>query len=274
MKLKLTFFIVVFLISTQNYAQTFTMGKKCRSSLETAQSTLKSGMYEDALAIFETFSSKCRTKDAKEAAAVGKAQAYNGLERYQEAITEADKALKITKNKSLNGHFQKAVAQSKIGNIAGYKASIEKVIELTEKNQNTAERASNYALMAALYERQLNDITTAQEYLNKAKAMDPNSVKYLVQEGTMYSTLKQFDKAFQSYDVAKRLDPNNKELAIARANTRLRMLEAKYGTKRAQELRSKMTPSEKEMVCEDLNTSKRLGANNMNKDMFLALVCN
>ena len=143
-----------------------------------------------------------------------------------------------------------------------------------ENNQNISQRASNYGLLAALYERQLNDISSAQEFLNKAKQLDPNNINILIQEGTMYSTIKDFNRAFLSYDTAKGIDPSNVELATARVNSRLRMLETKYGTKKAQELRNKMTADEKVLVCEDLNTSKSLGLNDMNKDLFLALICN
>jgi hypothetical protein len=38
--------------------------------------------------------------------------------------------------------------------------------------RNVAERASNYALMSALYERQIGDISTAQGHLNEAKKLD------------------------------------------------------------------------------------------------------
>ncbi len=274
MKTNYFFLLATLFVSSSMNSQTFTMGKKCRASLQTAQSAVQSSLYSEALELYDKFSDKCKTKDAKEAAAVGKAEAYNDLNQYDNAIKEADKALKITKDKSLNGHFQKAVALNKSGNILESKKSLEKVMELTENNQNVSERAANYALMAALYERQLNDIGSAQEYLNKAKQLDPNNVNVIIQEGTMYSTLKDFNRAFQCYDAAKSLDPNNLELATARTNTRLRMLESKYGTSKAQELRSKMTTDEKSKVCEDLSASKALGLNDMNKDMFLALVCN
>ena len=266
--------LVLLFFYSMSFSQTFTMGKKCRASLETAHSALKSEMYNEALELFGAFSSKCKTKDAKEAAAIGKAEAFNGLEQYSDAIVEADKALKITKDKSLNGHFQKALAQNKSGDIEGSKTSLERVMALTENNQNISERASNYALIAALYERQLNDIGTAQEYLNKAKQLDPKNINVLIQEGTMYSTIKDFNRAFQIYDSAQVLDPNNLELATARVNSRLRMLEFKYGTTKAQELRNKMTVDEKSLICADLNTSKALGLNDMNKDLFLALICN
>jgi len=272
--LKYGFSLGLAIMCSLSFSQTFTMGKKCRASLETAQSALHSQMYSEALELFGTFSSKCKTKDAKEATAVGKAEALNGLEQYSEAITEADKALDITKGKSLNGHFQKAIALNKSGDLEGSKASLEQVIALTENNQNISQRASNYGLLAALYERQLNDISSAQEFLNKAKQLDPNNINILIQEGTMYSTIKDFNRAFLSYDTAKGIDPSNVELATARVNSRLRMLETKYGTKKAQELRNKMTADEKVLVCEDLNTSKSLGLNDMNKDLFLALICN
>ncbi len=274
MKTKLIITITMIFILNISYSQTFTMGKKCRASLEVAQSNLDSKDYQEALNQFNAFSSKCKTKDAKEISAVGKAEAYNGLQNYTEAIKEADIALKITKNKSLNGHFQKAVAQNKTGDIEGSKKSLDRVLELTKNNQNTKERASNYALMAALYERQMNNLDSAQVYLNKAKELDPYNVDFLIQEGTMYSTTRNFNQAFSSYDKALEMEPDNYELALARSNTRLRMLENKYDTKKAQELRELMSSNEKEDLCKDLNKAKSLGYKDMNRDLFTALICN
>jgi tetratricopeptide (TPR) repeat protein len=131
----------------------------------------------------------------------------------------------------------------------------------------------NYALMSAMYERQLNDIDSAQVYLNKAKTLDPTNVNFLIQEGTMYSTLNDYTKAFNSYDQAQAMAPQNLELAIERSNTRLRMLDSKYGTSKAQELRGKMTSEESALLCSDLNKAKSLGYKDMNRDLFLALVC-
>jgi tetratricopeptide (TPR) repeat protein len=274
MNFKIPLAIVMMLFFSTHYAQTFTMGKKCRAALEKAETALQSKNYAQALDLFTPFSSRCKTRDAKEAAAVGNAEAFNGLENYSEAIAQADIALKITKNKSLNGYFQKAVAQSKMGDVAGSKQSLNSVMALTENNKNVSQRASNYALMAALYERQLNQIDSAQIYLDKAKAIDPNNVNILIQEGTMYSTKKDFGRAFESYDKAQIMDPNNTELSISRSNTRLRMMEDKYGTKKAQELRIKMSSEEKTMLCTDLNKAKSLGYKDMNRELFMALICN
>ena len=127
-----------------------------------------------------------------------------------------------------------------MGDIVGSKKSLNSVMKLTENNKNITQRASNYALMAALYERQLNETDSAQIYLDKAKALDPNNVNILIQEGSMYSTKKDFVRAFESYDKAQNMEPENIELSISRSNTRLRMMEEKYGTKKAQELRIKI----------------------------------
>jgi len=176
------FVFAILLITTNAFSQTFTMGKKCRASLDIAQNALINKQYNEALASFNSFSSDCKTKDAKEVSACGKAEALNGLEQYEEAIVEADKALKITKERSLNGHFQKGVALNKLGKIEESKTELDQVLKLTENNENLAERASNYALMSALYERQMGDISAAQDYLNEAKKLDPNNVDYSIQE--------------------------------------------------------------------------------------------
>ena len=58
-------FVVLFLISTNVFSQTFTMGKKCRISLETAQKALADESYSDALTYYNNFTENCKTKDAK-----------------------------------------------------------------------------------------------------------------------------------------------------------------------------------------------------------------
>jgi tetratricopeptide (TPR) repeat protein len=263
----------ILLVSASGLSQTFTMGKKCQASLDTAQNALKDKQYNEALDYFNVFASDCKTKDAKEVGAYGKAEALNGLERYEEAIVEADKALKISKNESLNGHFQKGIALNKLGKVEESKSELDQVLILTQNNQNITQRASNYALMAALYERQMGDITSAEGYLNEAKTLDPTNVDYIIQEGSMYAAQGDYNKAFQIYDNAVSLDNNSQDLYVARSNTRLKQMEAKYGTTKAQDLREKMTSEEKTVVCADIKRAQELGYKDMNRDMFMALVC-
>ena len=93
---------ILLITVSMGYAQTFTMGKKCREALANAQATLADKSYQDALALYQAFAGDCKTKDAKEQAAIGMAEAYNGLGMHQEAIAQADAALKVTKDRSLD----------------------------------------------------------------------------------------------------------------------------------------------------------------------------
>lgn len=172
-------------ISSTTYAQTFTMGKKCRALFDEANALLNEEAYAEALAKLDEFSGNCKTKDAKELGAVSKAEAYNNLGHYEKAISEADNALKITKDKSLAAYFQKGIALQNLGDVEGSKQALSNVIKLTEMNQNTGERANNYALMARIYGRQLNEEDSAMWYLDKAIALDPQQSDFLIQKGDL-----------------------------------------------------------------------------------------
>jgi tetratricopeptide (TPR) repeat protein len=265
-------FLMLFALSS-SMAQTFTMGKKCQEAYASAQAALSAKSYQDALALYDAFSEDCKTKDAKILASEGKAEAYNGLGMHAEAIAEADDVLKRTKDRSLAGHFQKAVALNATGDIEGSKAQLESVMELTEMNQNTAQRASNYALMAALYDRQMGQMDSAMVYLNKAKELDPGNVNYILQEGDMYLVQDDFKSAYAVYDEAARLYPDSQEVYVSKSNAGLKEMNKKYGTSKAQDLREMMSDAEKATICGDLARAMELGYKDMNKEMFKALVC-
>ncbi|MCP9200503.1 hypothetical protein MKO06_11320 [Gramella sp. GC03-9] len=256
------------------HSQTFTMGKKCREIYVRAENALEQNAYQEALNILNEFSDECKTKDARELRSVAKAEAYNGLGQYDDAMREAELALDVTKGESLNAWFQKGIAQNKKGDIQGSRSSLEKVISLTEMNQNTQQRASNYALMGALYSRQLNEPDSAFYYLDKAKELDPGNPDFLIQEGDIYVNFDDYDNAFRAYDQAQAAGKNDMEMYIIRSEARLKQMEHQYGTTNAQELKSKMTAQEKETVCGDLQKALEMGWRDMNKDMFAALVCN
>ena len=270
-----TLLLFVLLVSVSaSQAQTFTMGKKCKAALASAKEALTDKSYQDALTLYQAFSDKCRTRDAKEQAAIGLAEAYNGLEMYEEAIVQADAALKVTKNRSLDGHFQKALALNRMGDIEGSKNQLAEVMKLTEKNENVSQRASNYALMAALYDRQMGQMDSALVYLNKAKELDPGNVKYTLQEGDMYLVHEDYETAYAKYDEAARMDPGSVDVYISKVNAGLWQMEKKYGTTKAQELREVMSETEKSTICADLAKAFEMGWKDMNKEMFKALVCN
>lgn len=254
-------------------AQTFTMGKSCNQLNAQGLASLKSRQYDSALLSYTAMKSSCKTKDAKITIATGTAEAYNGLGRYEEALAASNEALKITKNSSINGWFQRAVAENKTGQVEASKTSLGKVIELTNKNQNSKERASNYALMAALYDRQLGETDSAHYYIDKAISFDSANYRYYLEKGDMYARKKQYDQAFAQYNLVEALGKTDLELYQTLADTRIRMLQEKYNTTNTQQLRSKLSADEKSVLCKDLKKAQELGMRNMNKDMFTSLIC-
>lgn len=265
--------ILLLCISVALPAQTFTMGKQCRDKNTAAGVLLKEGKFQEAIAAFTAMEKSCKTKDSKEAIAAGKAEALNGLGRYEEAIAASDALLKLTKNKSLAAYFQKAVAQNKLGQIEASKASFSKVIELTEMNQDTKARASNYALLSLMHYRQLNNMDSAYFFLDKALELDGSNTDFFIQKGDMMISEKKYDEAFIQYDKAVELGRTDLDMYVIRSNARMKMVQDKYGTTNTQELRSKMTAEEKEQVCTELKKALELGLKDMKQDMFATLIC-
>ncbi|GGF30741.1 tetratricopeptide repeat protein [Echinicola rosea] len=260
-------------ISHTSYSQTFTMGKKCRALLDEAKTLLNNEAYAEALAKLDEFSGSCKTKDAKEQGAINKAEAYNNLGQYESAIKEADYALDVTKDRSLEGHFQKGIALQNLGDVEGSKQELGKVIQLTEKNQNTSERANNYALMARVYARQLNEEDSAMYYLDKAMALAPENTDIIIQKGDLYLYYNEYQEAYTTYDQALALGHEPLDVYQSRTQVGLKKMENKYGTTKVQELRKKMTDEEKSTLCSDIQKGLDLGWKDMSMDMFSAMIC-
>src|SRR5215471_4693323 len=263
---KMILIISVFFTHGVTYGQTFTMGNKCYDQNKQGMSLLKEKKYEEALSTFTGMQKSCTTKDAKGAIPVGKAEAYNGLGKYQEAITASDAALKVTKNNSLMGYYQKAIAQNKLKQYDAARASFAKVIDLTEKNKDSKARATNYATMSALYWRQMNNKDSANYYLDKAIALDPTNARFIIQRGDMFVDEKNYDQAFVQYDKAVQMGKTDAEMYTIRSNARIKQMQEKYHTINAQELRSKMTPKERDLVCADLKKAISLGLKDMKQE--------
>ena len=270
---KIFFITYVLFVHSVIHGQTFTMGNKCYEQNKNGLNLLKEKKYQDALNIFTAMEKSCTTKDAKEAIACGKAEAFNGLGKYSEAIKASDAALKVSKNKSLMGYYQKAIAQNKLKQYDDSRASFSKVLELTEKNKDAKARASNYATMSALYWRQLNDKDSANYFLDKAIALDPSNPRFVIQRGDMFADEKNYEQAFTQYDKAVQMGKADAEMYAIRSNARIKSMQEKYNTKNAQELRAKMTPKERDLVCADLKKAISLGLKDMKQDMFASLVC-
>src|SRR5215204_236667 len=269
----LCLFIASLFLGIRLCGQTFTMGKGCEQQNQTGIALLKEKKYEEAYQTFSKMESDCKTKDAKAAWAVGKAESLNGLGKFQEAITVSDQALKLTKGKSLPALFQKATAQNRLKQYEASSATFSKMILLTEKNQNTKARASNFALMSALQSRQLGQNDSAHYYIDKALSLEPTNTDFVIQKGDVFFVEKKYDSAFEQYDKAVQMGKVDLDMYVLRSNGRMKILQEKYGTTNIQQLRSAMTAAEKEQLCSELKKAIELGLKDMKQDMAASLIC-
>ncbi|MGL6269083.1 MAG: hypothetical protein ACRC2O_14215, partial [Chitinophagaceae bacterium] len=141
---------IMLLFAQQAISQTFTMSKDCRQKIQLADRMNSDKQYDSAITVFNSITKQCNSKDGKEAVAIGKAHAYNGQKQYTEAIAAANTALAVSKNTSLNGFFERGIANEGLQNSEAAKADFNQIIALTEKNQNLKERATIYAKIAEM----------------------------------------------------------------------------------------------------------------------------
>jgi tetratricopeptide (TPR) repeat protein len=254
------------------WTQTFTMSKKCRAQIDLANRMNKDKQYDSALTVFNSIQKDCNSKDGKEAVWVGKARAFNGMKKYAEAKGDADRALTLTKNTSLNGYFERAVAEEGLGNKEASAADFNRIIELTEKNQNVKDRATIYAKIADL-DYQAGRTAEGDAHLAKAMELDPSNSNFTIQMGDHYVRQGNYDKAFESYDKSVAQGRTDLDMYVIRTNARMKQVQGKYGTTNAQELRSKMTATEKDQLCKEMQKALSMGLKDMKQDMFAALVC-
>jgi tetratricopeptide (TPR) repeat protein len=252
--------------------QLFTMSNKCLEQTKRAEKMNDEKKYDSALNLYNSITKSCNSNDGKEIIFNGKARSYNGKKKYDEAISMANQSLKLTKNKSLNGYFERAMAYNGKKMMDSSRADFTRIIELTEKNQNVKERATIYAMIGDQYYKSgMKDSANAN--LNKAIELDPDNANFYIQKGDMAAKENNYNEAFVNYDKAVAMGRNDVNMYKIRAGARVSMVQKKYHTENAQELRSKMTPQEKEQVCTELKKAIDLGYKNMQADMFSALVC-
>jgi tetratricopeptide (TPR) repeat protein len=253
-------------------AQTFTMNKECRARVAEGTQLNEVRDHGAALSVFDALVEECRTRDGKEAVQVGRAQALNGLGRHAEAITAANEALAVTKEKSLFAYFERAHAEEQLGMADAATADYNRIIELTEKNENVAERATIYAKVADLNYR-AGRTAEAERYLAQATELDPGNPDFLIQRGDWAASAGNYDAAFVEYDRAVAAGKADAEMYQIRANARIRQMQGRYGTDNVQALRAKMSPADRDLVCAETGKALGLGLRDMQMDMFSALVC-
>ncbi len=253
-------------------AQLITMSKECRAQVDAANAHNSADEFSQALEIFQQIAGDCDSKDGVEAIQVGMAHSFNGLRRYDDAIAAANVAIEESEEKSINALFERAVAQEQLGHADAATADYDRMIALTEMNQNTAERAILYAKVADLNYRS-GKTTEAEQYIAKALELDPSNPDFLVQQGDWAAHQGDYDRAFEYYDQAVAGGRTDADMYGIRADTRIKAVQDKYGTDNVQELRAQMTTDEKSKVCADSKQALDLGLRDMQMDMFVALVC-
>lgn len=253
------------------HGQFQTMGSNCREPIEAAEQMNAFGDHAEALDAFDAIVEDCTTRDSRERIQAGRARAYNGMGQYQEAIAAAEATLEAY-DENLSGLFERAYAREQTGDLPAAEADYNRVIELTEKNQNVAERATLYAYMANLYE-QAGKSAEAEQYMATALELDPSNPDFHVIQGDWAARAGDYDTAFQHYDQAGELGRDPGEMYRIRTLASMRMVQEKYGTENVQELRRQMTPDETEFVCSELTPALEAGMEDMQMDLFAALVC-
>ncbi len=273
----LTGLIIVMVMSagapaTLSAQRLITMSNKCVKRMKAGDEANAAGNYQEALSLFQQALQKCKAKDAIQQGNIGIAHAYNALGNYTEAIAAAELAIGANAN-NVRAYFERGVANSKLGDITASKADFDKIIELTEKNRNTTDRATIFAEIAQLSWKQgLKDEASLQ--LEKAIAYDPDNPDFYVLRGEMYADDGQMDRAFYDFDKAVSMGKADLDMYTIRATNRLKAMQRKYGTTETNALGQKMTPEEKGLVCADLNKAFSLGLKDMQMDLFRTFICN
>jgi tetratricopeptide (TPR) repeat protein len=249
-----------------------TTSNGCYDLIKSSQQQNRNGDYNDALSNFNQVLSKCDAYDAKIPAYAGKAEAQNGLRQFQDALVSANAGLKLDPS-NIEILFQKASAEIALGDEAGARRDLNAVTSLTEKNQNTGQRAKIYAKLATLDSRQKN-WDDAQANISKAINLDPNIGDIYILQGDVYTAMSNYPAAFTSYDKAVSIQGNASAPAWkAKVESMIKMNQAKYNTSDANGLAAKMTGVEKNDLCSAIQSGRKQGMREMNIDMLQTVIC-
>src|SRR5579859_6185830 len=164
------------LVFSQCKSGLVTMSNGCYDLINQGQQQNKSGNYSVALDDFNKVIQKCDAYDAKEKGYAGKAAALNGLQQYSDALDAATRGLAANKT-SLDNLFEKASAEMGLGNYTAARADLTTISQLTEKNRNTAQRATLYSKMAEVDTRQ-QQYDQARQDIQQAMAIDNTNLKF------------------------------------------------------------------------------------------------
>ena len=248
-----------------------TMTNSCYDLIAQGQQQNKAGNYSTALDNFNKVLQKCDAYDAKEKGYAGKAAALNGLQQYSDALDAAGKGLAINKS-SLDNLFEKASAETGLGNYTGARADLGTIAQLTGKNRNTAQRATLYSKIAEVDTRQ-QQFDQALQDMQQAIAMDNTNLKFYMQLGDIQVAAGNYPAAISDYQDAIDKGKNDAEAWKAKTTTIIKMYQGKYKTTDATVLARKISAADRQTLCSSINSSKQVGLQDMGIDLVQASIC-
>lgn len=258
-------------VLTQCKSGLVTMSNGCYDLINQGQAQNKSGNYSAALDNFNKVLQKCNAYDAQEKGYAGKAAALNGMYQYNDALDAANKGLVINKT-SLDNLFERANAEAGLGRNAEAKADLNTITLLTGKNQNIAQRATIYSKMAEVDMRQ-QQYDLALQNIQQAISMDNSNLHFYMQQGDINVAAGNYSAAIDSYDNAIARGKNDAEAWKAKTTTIIRMYQQKYRTDDAGTLGKKINNSDRQTLCNSINSSKQYGVQDMGIDLVQLSVC-
>src|SRR5438477_376121 len=177
-----------------------TMSNSCYKSIDAGKASNAAGNYSAAVQQFSEVLKQCDAYDAKEQANAGLAEAYNGLHQYSEALNTANAGLKISST-SVDNLFQRASAELGLKMTAEAKADFAQIIDLTQKNRNTKERATIYAKMAQI-DLQQNMYSDAMNNVQTAITTDSSNADFYILQGDIHAAQNNYSDAMDAYNLA------------------------------------------------------------------------
>jgi len=243
----------------------------CDDAIAAANLLNESGDYSGALAAFDAIVAECDSMNEKMAIQTGRAHSLNKLGRHDEAIAAANMVL-AEDELHLFALFERATAYEAKGQLELAEADYNLVLRTADTNVHVEERATIYAHVGQMYYG-AGKTAEAQQYMDKAIELDPANPTYVIIKGDWATREGDYAAADQYYSKATGMGVDDAEMYQIRAEGSLKLVQDKYGTTNAQELRAAMTPQETALVCADITKALALGWKNPQMDMFSALVC-
>jgi len=263
--------IILSLTATHCKSGLVTMSNSCYDMISAGQSQNKAGNYAAALDNFNKVLSKCDAYDAKEKSFAGKAASLNGLRQYNDALTAANAGLKINSS-SLDNLFERANAELALGMTDNARADFNTMLNLTAKNRNTAQRATIYAKMAEAETKQ-QMYSDALQHIGDAINIDNTNMNFYMQRGDINVAAGNLTTAISNYDEAISKGKDDGEAWKARTAALIRLYQKKYGTDDAGTLKKKISASDKQTLCNSIQTAQSKGLHDVQVDLVQATIC-